>query len=320
MTLTTGISSHWIRREKAVIGNLRNGVVLEFALVSDFLQGLQQATVQGLPLIAPGCLRLPHVETRDGWTVSGYRLTGLAEEGDTLILEADALGIVPEIGRRLDMFQFPYIRTSRRIPEVIGTFRWHLTPETVSFGHPHVRQTTYEGFSYRYEFHLSHPFHWILDSGTWEVGGDPEGVTLFSQHMAAIGGPLEQTLSRQGKDYTSAETFAKGSSNNADVFHDYANDPYDAYILPIQAQLRGAGGALIDTQYKDDGILFCFYNQPDYYRTLVEWRPENAGIGHLDQHFFPKTPDYVTPPKFVLAARTAGLTRTEALTPVDRRQ
>lgn len=317
MLMTTNPSSSWTETEQAAVGTLRNGVRLEFAVENGLLQGLRQATVAGLPLIAPGSLRLPHVETRDGWAVSGYRLTGLTEEGDTLILEAEALGVVPDLGRRLDMYQFPYVSTPRRTPQVIGTFRWHLTPEAVSVGHANVRQNAYQGFSYRYEFHLSHPFHWILDGGTWEVGGDPEGVTLFSLHMAAIGGPMEQTLSRQGKGYTSAETFEKGSTNNADVFHDYANDPNDEYVLPIQAQLRGAGGALFDTQYKGDGLLFCFYPEADYYRTLVEWRPQQgdgvAGIGHLDQHFFPRTQDHVTPAKFVLAARTAGLTRTEAL-------
>ena len=303
----------WTQTEQTAIATLQNGVILEFAVEEGHLLGLRQATVAGLPLIAPGSLRLPHVETRDGWAVHGYRLTGLTEEGDTLVLEAEALGIVPDLGRRLDMFQFPYVSTPRRTPEVLGTFRWHLTPETVSFGHPDVRENAYGGFSYRYEFHQSHPFHWVLDGGTWEIGGDPEGITLLSLHMAAVGGPMEQTVSRQGKGYTSAETFEKNSSNNADVFHDYANDPNDEYVLPIQAQLRGAGGALFDTQYKSDGILFCYYAQPDYYRTLVEWRPGNAGIGHLDQHFFPLTPGYVTPPKFVLAARTSGLTRTEAL-------
>ncbi|MGI4789354.1 MAG: hypothetical protein ACRYFS_10960 [Janthinobacterium lividum] len=313
MESTTNASPSWSRTEQGVIGTLRNGVHLEFAVENGLLQGLQQATIAGLPLIAPGSLRLPHVETRDGWTLSGYRLTGLTEEGDTLILEAAALGSVPDLGRRLDMFQFPYVRTPRRTPEGIGTFRWHLTPETVSFGHPNVRQNAYSGFSYRYEFHLTHPFHWVLDSGTWEAGGDPEGITLLSLHMAAIGGPMEQTLSRQGKGYTSAETFEKGSSNNADVFHDYANDPNDEYILPIQAQLRGAGGALFDTQYGAEGLLFCYYAEADYYRTLVEWQPKNIGIGHLDQHFFPKTQDYLTPAKYILAAATPGLTRIDAL-------
>ena len=309
----TTTSSHWTRTDQTLSGTLQNGVVLEFAVEGGTLLGLMQATAAGLPLIAPGSLRLPHVETRDGWVVSGYRVTGLTEEGGTLVLEAEALGTVPAVGRRTDMFQFPYVTAPRRTAEVIGTFRWRLTPETVSLGHADVRENTYEGFSYRYEFHLSHPFHWVLDAGTWEVGGDPEGVTLLSLHVAAIGGPMEQTLSRTGKGYTSAETFEKNSSNNADVFHDYANDPNDEYVLPIQAQLRGAGGALFDTQYKGDGLLFCYYADADYYRTLVEWRPENIGIGHLDQHFFAKTQDYVTPAKFILAGRATGLTRTEAL-------
>ena len=311
--MTTEHSFPWKRTESILTGTLGNGVVLDFAVEGDLLQGLQRATVEGLPLIAPDSLRLPHVETRDGWAVSGYRLTGLKVEGDVLILEAEARGVRPDLGRRLDMFQFPYVGTPQRMPESLGTFRWHLKPETVGIGHPGVRRNPYQGFSYRYEFHLSHDFHWVIDSGTWEVGGDPEGITVFSQHMAAIGGSMEQTLSRQGKNYTSAETFEKGSRNNADVFHDYAQDPNDEYVLPIQAQLRGAGGAFVDTQYTPDGLLLCYYAQPGYCRTLLEWRPENAGIGHLDQHFFPKTQDYVTPDKFILAARTVGLTRTDAL-------
>ena len=311
--MTLNISPQWNKTEQSVTGTLRNGVTLNFATDGDLLLGLQQTTIDGLELIAPGSLRMPHVETRDGWAVSEYRLTHLTDDGDTLILEAQAIGNVPPMASRMDMYQFPYVSTPRRGLEILGTFRWHFTPETMTFGHPAVRQNTYPGFSYRYEFELNHPFHWILDSGTWEVGADPEGVTLFSQHMAAIGGPLEQTISRQGKGYTSAETFEKGSSNSADVFHDYANDPNDEYILPIQAQLRGAGGALIDTQFKDDGILFCFYLQPGYYRTLVEWRTENAGIGHIDHHYFAKTQQHTTPAKFIFAARAAGLTRTGAL-------
>ncbi len=33
-------------------------------------------------------------------------------------------------------------------------------------------------------------------------------------------------------------------------------------------------------------MYLSYYLQPDYYRTLVEWRTDDPGIGHLDQHYF----------------------------------
>ncbi|HEY3333585.1 MAG TPA: hypothetical protein VGK19_26365 [Capsulimonadaceae bacterium] len=311
MTLTTDTIS-WTTTETGISLHLAPTVDLDFTIERGMLAGLAQATVDGVATIAPGSLRLPHVETRDGWVVTSYQFVGVRVEGGEAIIDADAIGVQAEIGRRLDMFQFAYLSTPRRKPTVLGKLAWHIKRQSVPIGCAAVRETRWMGFSYSYELSLSHPFHWILDAGTWELGGDPEGVTVFSQHMAAIGGPMEQTMSRSGKGYTSAETFEKGSSNNADVFHDYANDPNDEYILPIQAQLRGAGGALFDLQHKGDSLLLCYYDKPGYYRTLVEWRPDADGIGHLDQIYFSKTQTYVSPEKYILMAQRDGLSRVDA--------
>jgi hypothetical protein len=287
---------------------------LEFTLDNDLLLGLTQATIDGVSLMAPGNARLPHVETRDGWIISGYRFRGLQQDGETIVLCADALGTKLGMGRKVDYFGVPFISTPRPTPIMLGTFRWRLTPETVTHGHPAVRQETYQGFSYRYEFQLDHPFHWVLDSGTWEVGGDPDGVTIFSQHQAAIGGPMLHTISRQGPCYTSGETFRKTTNEvRADVVPNIPLDPSLGYVLPIQAQMRGAGGALLDVQYKSDDLLLCYYAQADYYRTLVEWRPDDPGIGHMDHHFFPLTEQYTTPAKTILAAHVPGLSHAQML-------
>ncbi|HEY3378932.1 MAG TPA: hypothetical protein VGL77_15710 [Armatimonadota bacterium] len=292
---------------------LSNGVRLEFTLDGEMLHGLTHATIDGVPLIAEGSARLPYVETRDGWLISGYRFCDIQHDGDTVILTAEALGVKPGMGRKVDFFGVPFITTPRRTPVVLGTFRWLLTPESVAIGHPGVRQATYQGFSYRYEFQLDHAFHWVLDSGTWEVGGDPDGVTIFSQHQAAIGGPMLHTVSRQGPCYTSGETFRRNTEGRADVVPDIPLDPSLGYIIPIQAQLRGAAGSFIDVQYKQDDLLLCYYAQADYYRTLVEWRTDDPGIGHLDHHFFPLTQAYVTPAKTILAAHVPGLTQAQML-------
>ena len=293
---------------------LTNGVVLEFAVDGNSVRGLAQAVVDGVPLMAPGNLRLPLVETRDGWIVDTFVLVDRSQSDDgTVTLQCEAWGTKPPIGRKLDMFQFPFLSTPRRQPARLGTMKWVIRPEVRRIGDPAVRELNYRGFSYQYEFELEHPFHWILDAGTWEAGGEPEGIRILSKHMHPCAGPQEGVISRQGRPYSTAESFRPHSSNNATTVPDIPCDPSLGFILPIQAQLRGAGGALIDAQYSRDAILFGFIEQSGYYRTLVEWRPDDPGIGHLDHHFFPLTRHYTTAAKTILAARTPGITRTDAL-------
>lgn len=291
---------------------LSNRVQLHFALDGDALLGLSGAFVDSLPLMAPGSLRAPHLETRDGWQVSGFRFTGVEHTSKGIAVEAQVLATRPVLGRRTDMFQVPYFQTPIRSPQPIGTLRWHFAPQTLELGETSIRRNEYAGFSYFYEWELDHAFHWVVDAGTWEVGGQPHGITLFSQHMAPIGGPLEATISGE-MSYLSSETFEKGSSNSSDVFHDTANDPNERFVIPIQAQLRGAGGTLVDFQWNDQGVLIGFLPEPNYYRSLVEWRPEENGIGFVDGHYFPLTKGYRTSPKFILAARVEGLSRVQAL-------
>lgn len=286
---------------------------LDFSLEGGMFHGLTAARIGGVAMIAPENSRLPIIETRDNWSVPGYRFAGVKEDGAAVIIECDVLGVKSGMGRKTDVFEVPFVTTPRRKPVVIGKMRWRFEPKSATIGTAGVRQQAYVGFDYQFAFDLKHPFHWILDSGTWEVGGDPEGVNLLSQHMAPIGGPMEFTVSRKGSTYTSAETFAKGSSNNADVIPDVPTDPAMGYIIPIQAQLRGAGGAIVDVQYKGDDVLLCYYETPEYYRTVVEWRPEDPGIGHIDHHFFSLTTSYAMPKKTVLAAKVRGLKRAGAI-------
>ena len=305
-------NTFFTRNDDGLQIRLSGRVQLRFALEGEALLGLSGAFVDGLPLIAPGNLRLPHLETRDGWEVCGFDLTGVEKSGAGIVLQARVLATRPVLGRRTDMFQSPYFQTPVRAPQPIGSLRWHFEPQTLALGEASVRQNEYAGFSYFYEWNLDHAFHRVVDAGTWEVGGAPHGVTLFSQHMAPIGGPLEATIS-DAMSYTSSETFEKGSSNSSDVFHDTANDPHERFVVPIQAQLRGAGGTLVDFQWSDQGVLLGFLPQPDYYRSLIEWEPGQSGIGQLDGHYFSLTKQYCTAPKFILAARIAGLSRVEAL-------
>ena len=293
---------------------LNNGVSLEFAVENQRLRGLAQAVVDGVPLMAPGNLRLPLVETRDGWVVDEFVLLDHCQNADgTWCIECEAWGTRPPLGRKLDMFQFPFLSTPRRQAERLGLFRWLLRPETVRIGDPAVRDNRYHGFSYQYEFELERAFHWVLDAGTWEAGGEPEGIRILSKHMHPCAGPLEGVISRQGRSYSTAESFIPKSSNSATTVPDIPSDPSLGFILPIQAQLRGAGGALIDAQYTDTAILFGFFAQSGYYRTLLEWRTDDPGIGHLDHHFFPLTKQHTTAAKTILAARLPRVTRAEAL-------
>lgn len=296
-----------------VKATLANGVELTFTLENGMLAGLTQAIVDGLPLIAPGSPRLPHVETRDQWTVSGYRFLSAHAEGDTVVLEAEVFGTKPPLGHKLDAYTFAFITTPHRVPKVMGTFRWIVRPETVAIGDPAVRVSDYLGFSYQFAFDLNREFHWVLDSGTWEVGGDPEGITLLSQHMNPIAGLPEAVISRKGRSYSSAESFLPKSTNYSTTVPDIPTDPSLGLILPIQAQLRGAGGAVVDVQFKGEDLAICYYNQADYYRTVIEWRTNDPGIGHLDHHYFPLTKSYTTPAKTILAARVPGMTRIDAL-------
>lgn len=293
---------------------LKNGVRLDFQIEDGKLLGLSQVIIDDIPLIVPGNIRQPYVETRDGWMVDQLVLLDLSQRSNgTQVLECEAWARKPPMGRKLDMFQFPFIGTPFTQPQRIGTMRWLIHPVTQAIGDPAVRQHVYQGFSYQYEFELDRPFHWILDAGTWEAGGKLENIHILSKHMHCCAGEMEATLPREDKSYSTAESFMPKVKNNITTVPDMPADPSLGYILPIQAQVRGAGGSLIDAQYTDQAMVFGYFQQTGYYRTLIEWRTGDPGIGHLDHHFFELTKKHTTVPKFILAEGIPNITRTQAI-------
>lgn len=325
--MPTQRTSVTISTTKRAIGlRLANGVQLQFALDQGRLLGLSQAVVDGLQLIAPGSPRLPYAETRDGWQISEFRFRRVRRAGAGCVIECEAWAIKPPVQHRIDMYQFMYLTTPHRAPVKLGTLQWMIQPVTRTLGHAAVRQHTYHGFTYQYRLRLQRGFHWLLDAGTWELGGDPEGVTVFAPHADPDAGAFEATISRDLPFWTTADTFKAGAyganilgvqntaSAKLDALSKVPQDVSVNYCQAMQSQVRGTCGPLIDFQYKPAaGLLLGYLEQPGYYRNLTEWRADDPGIGHLDNHFFALTIDHTTPAHTILAAAAPGLTRADAL-------
>lgn len=157
-----------------------------------------------------------------------------------------------------------------------------------------IRGVRLTGFSYRYRFASDRlRIHRLLDRGTWELGGDIAGNTLWSRTTFH---PADHTFTADPAERLSSEWYLPGIGN-----------PSIFQFLPWQTDGQG-----FSFTRNDAGCLVTWACGVTHIRSLFERQRGSQELMHLHEHCGDLTNEFATVPMEVLFAagefnRTAAI-------------
>lgn len=266
------------------------GFALELPCADDgACPGIGAVTWQGTPLRDP---RLPWTiafESEAGLSFGLSRLLGVERAGEATVLVFAADGRWLLRTQEADAMGDARIRT-RRLAPVQATVRWSFRPLTEQ-----VWENAWAGLAMNISVSSpGHPLHWLLEDGTWELGGHAAGCTLIQQDTSTI--DLEQEV-RADSAFTTMEKF----------FTDGWGGAYPMDMLP-----RCAGASPCDFQAKGDLALCLYSERPGLTRARLDKFADEDVIHYSERPFFRLTEQAVAPERTLLVHRApAALQRHE---------
>ncbi len=256
---------------------------VEVLLDGDEFRGLGAAFI-GDVQVRSGRLPLrPYTQTYTGQELAGLRFRGVEMHGDAvrICLEATFRPLPVKLMR--DHSFDPIHETADwDEPVVSGTGRLDivLRPATET-----VQEYAFAGFSYGYEYHSADTaIFYLLDQGSWELGGDITGATVYSQSSCSA--PVA--------------TVAPDTAWTTEGIIHWVDEAAMHNRVMTHNLPRWASHGSFDFQFKGDATLLGVFDHVDLIRTTLKREPGKAELKCLDKHIFDETKDYATSPKALL--------------------
>lgn len=142
----------------------------------------------------------------------------------------------------------------------------------------------FDGFSYHYEYSGETPLHFLLDKASWELGGDINGGTVYSQSSCSA---PAVTFADDTKWTTEGVIFFGADADR--------QNPVMTHNLP-----RWASHGSFDFQCKGNLTLIGVFERVDLIRSVLEREPHKAELKTLDKYIFDTAREYATVPKKIL--------------------
>jgi hypothetical protein len=159
---------------------------------------------------------------------------------------------------------------ARRISNPSAAFRLSFRPIS-----ERIWENEWTGLAMQAEVSCpGNPVNWLIETATWEIGGQAAGCTLIQQDISTIG--LEQAV-EAGSTFSTIERF----------FTEKAGAWGGSF--PMDMLPRCAGSSPLDFQTKGDLALCLFSEKPSLTRARLEKFADENVIHYLDRPFFPLT-------------------------------
>ncbi len=264
-----------------------NGITLELLLHGDRFLGIGTVVIGDTALRAATQPWTVYAESDVGYRFDSFRLASVRSDENEATLTLTAPGTwMPRI-QETDSMCDSRIRT-RRVQPPVATIHWHLRAITET-----IHGANWNGLAMQIEVSSpGAPIHWLLEHGTWEIGGEAVGCTLIQQDVTSI--DLEQTVERDSV-FTNRERFITNDDTGDDAV---SGLPYGSY--PMDMMPRGGGVCPMDFQVKDNTVLIHFAEKPDLTRACHEKMRDEDVIHYLDRPMFALTENAVAPERKLL--------------------
>jgi len=260
-----------------------NGISLKLAINGGRFLGIGEVSYEGTPLRNPALPWTFYTESDTGVRFQNFTLEGVEQSGDAAtIIFASEGSWMPRI-QDADAMGDSRIKAPR-LHNPTATFRWSFRPISTR-----VWENEWTGLAMRIEVDCpGHPINWLLESTTWEIGGEAAGCTLIQQDISTI--DLEQSV----KADSSFSTIEKFFTDKPGAW----GGSYPMDMLP-----RAAGSAICDFQTKGDLALCLFAERPGLTRARIEKFSDENVIHYMERPFFPLTEQAAAPERTLLIYR-----------------
>ena len=261
-------------------------VELELCFQETSFLGIGQIRIKG-KVVRSGELPLrPFTATHDGIEFDQFLLDSIEEQGENgVVLHTRTLGTSAHVAALQDHSLDPVWSDRAWDGRLVAEARmdWHFQAETRV-----ISGRQWHGFSYAFSFHGDgQEIYYLLDRASWELDGDPVGVTLLRQQMG--GDPMV--------------TFEPDTSYSTSAVIPFPLSPIMTYDVPRWASEQG-----FDYQYHDGLALIGLFASCGLIRSVVVRRAGEGHIRHLDKHIFDQTAEARTIAKFIGLAEVGDLT------------
>jgi len=151
--------------------------------------------------------------------------------------------------------------------------------------HDRFEGVDFTGFSYSWEYASdTQPLFYLYDMASWELDGDAEGSTVYSQ--SSCSDPV-------------AVLSAQKSWSTEGVMH-WADPASVANTVMTHNLPRWASHQWFDYQFKGDATLIGVFERVDLIRSVICHDAGKPELKHFDKHIFDETKNYKTSPKKIL--------------------
>lgn len=191
-----------------------------------------------------------------------------------------------------------------------GTLHWIVKPAKRT-----IAGWPWKGWSQSYRFELANGnrVNCVRQFGTWEIGGNMDGLTVVNMRYRGLGA-IEQkfTGGKEGihEAFTTTEILP-GAVGKAPVVSPAVPSGADikdrGFALRHRAGAwiahpgRGAGTAFVDFQYRPNAILISTFEKQGNLRALTEAFPGDKTLSQTDDFWFPLASSGETPEQLFLA-------------------
>jgi len=263
-----------------------NGTRVVFGLDRGKLLGIREVSRNGIALRSPAAVWRPFIDTPDGIHYVDFRLRAArAGRGGIVRVEADAIGFHTGVREEQDEYMGDVIEMSRAGEMVVDRLVWELRPSTLT-----LDGCTFDGFSYVYRFlsrGRSRKIYRLFDMATWEIGGQVDGNTIYSQTQT---GPPVVKLSRKGY-YTTACNYYGAELRGI------MGPPQRISFqrLPRMGTLQA-----FDFLVHDRGVLFAYFDPLIEVMSVIQKEADERVLHFVDEIRRPLASRFETAPKHIL--------------------
>lgn len=253
--------------------------VIEFDLCyqGDSFLGIGQISISGQIIRGNSLPLRPYFASHMGVEYTDFHLDKIKQTATEVILHTKATGVANSIAALLDHSLDPIwcdqAWDGRPLTEVRLDWRIQTAEREIS-------GRKWQGLSYDFAFHgAGEEIYYLLDRASWELDGEPTGITLLRQTSGAAD-PL--VTIDASTDYSTSATIG------------YPLNPVMTYDLPRWSSEQG-----FDYQYRGSQALIGLFDHCSLIRTIVVHRAGDKEIRHFDKHIFDQSNEVRTTTKFI---------------------
>lgn len=238
----------------------------------------------GETLVRSGQLPLrPYWQSFAGWDLKSLQLRDVQQNGNEIRVRTEAVMQPLEVKLMRDHSFDPIHETNDW--NGAQSSRAARLDIVLRPAHDTFNGVEFDGFDYHYEYTSPEtPLFYVLDKASWELGGNIEGATAYSQSSCS---PPVATFEKDTSWSTEGILHFLVEAGN--------QNPIMTHNLP-----RWASHGSFDFQFRENQTLIGVFERVELIRSILQRDAGKPELKTFDKHIFDEALEYSTVPKKIL--------------------